>query len=74
MPKRGYMKYLFIFLTLPFFLAATQDEFNENSDFYDYQRYHFNSLDPLDRTLIVVDGHYYRVVMMEHCQDCPCSY
>lgn len=63
------MKHLFIFLTVPFFLSADQDE-SINTIYY--HEYKFDSWNDWDKTIIVVDGHLYRAAMLEHCEFCPC--
>ena len=72
MPKRGFMKYLFIFLTLPFFLCAYQEESNNYND-VDFSK--TDSIDPdfyKKRLEIFSEGHVWVPVVYEHSQNCPC--
>lgn len=58
------MRYLFIFLTLPLFLCAEQEEIDIGSieSIYDYE----------PEYLMIKEGHYFRPIMYIHYDKCPC--
>jgi hypothetical protein len=78
MPKRGYMRYLFIFLTLSAFLNATQEE---TKNFIDYQNYYSKRRGDDDfvnmnfyrnRLELYEDGHVWIPIVFHHSESCPC--
>ncbi len=67
MPKRGSMKHLFIFLTLPFFLCADQSNL-ENIEISEEYATFFE-----DETVVIErKGHQWKSMYFIHSQDCPC--